>query len=190
MDLKELGLTKKKAQELVIDRIVDSLMHRKSYDDDDFEYQGESDFAKGLKKLVREQITKQVESIGKKHVLPGVKKMVDDAVMQETNTWGEKVGKAATFKEYLVEKAEAWLAEVVDFRGNPKTACDSYWRGNSTRVMYLIDSHMQYQIESAMKEALKKFDKSVGKGLTAAIHSQFAKMATAVNATIERKAPK
>lgn len=91
--------------------------------------------------------------------------IVENMVLTETNRWGEKTGKSVTFKEYLVQRAEAYMQEEVNYEGKPRGTDSFSWSARSTRVAYMIHKHLHYEIEAAMKTALANVNSAVTKGL-------------------------
>jgi hypothetical protein len=71
-----------------------------------------------------------------------------------------------TFIEYLVARAEAYLREDVNFDGKSKDEHSGYsWSKSQTRIVWLVNKHLQYSIESAMKDAVKTINDAVTEGL-------------------------
>ena len=94
--------------------------------------------------------TRFLSAIGDKFIVPAMKEFVETFMIQETNKWGEKIGQKLTFTEYLVKRAEEYAQEMVDSDGRAKGDLrDSYnWRGSTTRISYLINSHLRFHIEN------------------------------------------
>ena len=169
ISLEKIGLSEEALAERVVNKLVDDILVSLDYDEETQEWNGSSTFLTRLDKMVKDRLNQVIENIGQNHVLPKVTEMVETLVLQETNTWGEKVGKPLTFIEYMVSRAEAYMREPVNFNGKTK-AEDSYsWKSNTTRISYMIDKHLQYSIESAMKQALKDANASITKGLEEAV---------------------
>jgi len=59
--------------------------------------------------------------------------------------------------------------EPVSYDGKSKSPDNYGWSPRSTRIVYLINSHLQYSIETAMKNALATANKSIVGGLEAAV---------------------
>ena len=80
--------------------------------------------------------------------------------------------------EYLVERGDAYLREPTDHwgkaRGEPGT--DYNWKASTTRIAGLIDKHLSFAIDSAMKKALAEVNASIVGGLEAAVKIQLAKI--------------
>lgn len=166
-DIESLGFTKEELQERVIERIVDSVMTSHSYDPDaDREFKIESQFVRELQKRITQQINDSINALAEKHVLPNVASYVENLTLQQTNSWGEKQGSPVTFIEYLTKRAEAYMQEKVNYEGKSKEENGAYsWSGTQTRITHLVEKHLHYSIESAMKDALKVATSEVAKGI-------------------------
>lgn len=163
--LESLGLDEDALVEKLVDRIAGNVLQSLRYDEDGDEWFGDSPVAQKLNRMVKDRLDAVVVEMGNKHVLPRVNEMVEGLVLQGTNRWGEKVGKPVTFKEYLCQRAEAYMKEEVDYNGKPKGTDSFSWRAKSTRVAYMIDKHLHYSIENAMQDAFKQANNSIAEGL-------------------------
>lgn len=169
LTLEALGLDQDKLADKLVDRLAQNMLTSIGYDEEGDEWFGTSPFSKKLNDLVRARLDKIVNDLADKHVLPRVNEMVEGLVLQQTNQWGEKVGKPITFIEYLTQRAEAYMTEEVDHDGKiKKESNSSFYRGRSTRVAYMIDKHLHYEIERAMKAAFQNVNSAVAEGLHAA----------------------
>ena len=68
---------------------------------------------------------------------------------------------ALTFAEYLVHRAERYIAEEVDYQGKPKSVDSYQWRAHSTRIVHMIHEHLNFRISSAIEGAMKDANKSI-----------------------------
>jgi hypothetical protein len=163
--LEALGFTKDELQERVIDRLCRQIMQGTSLDEDGEQWETDSTFARKLNERVREQIDVAIDALAAKHVLPNVAQYVENLSLQETNKWGESKGKSVTFIEYLVQRAEAYMQEPVDFQGRVKGQDSFSWKGTQTRLTHLVHEHLHYSIEAAMKQALQVANSKIAKGI-------------------------
>lgn len=164
--LELLGMTKEQMQELVIARAAERLLRWEVREDGVEVPPTESKLGKRLEAVVVKQIDAKVAELAEKHVLPNVSLYVETLVLQETNKWGEKIGKPVTFIEYLVQRAAAYLKENVDFEGKGRDEKDSYlWKGTQTRLTHLVHRHLHYSIETAMKNALTVANGAIATGI-------------------------
>lgn len=186
LTIESLGISKDDLTDRIVERVSHAVLHNTTCDEDGDERWLQSEFSKTLQALVVDKINKAVEDIAGKNVLPNVASYVEGLCLQETNRWGEKVGKPVTFVEYLVSRAESYLREEVDYEGRSKAErSDSYsWRSSGTRVSYMIHKHLQYSIETAMKDALKTANASIVGGLQKAVEQKLAEISVNLNVDV------
>ena len=166
IDLAALGFTKEELQDRVIDQIVQSVMYGRYSDEDGDETFRDSRFKQELDKRVQARIDDTINALAEKHILPNVSAYIEELTLQQTNQWGEKKGAPVTFVEYLVQRAQAYMQEQVDHDGKDKASSNSsYWSGKQTRITYLINNHLHYSIESAMKNALQVASGEIARGI-------------------------
>jgi len=173
MKIEDLGLTKDKLTQLVVDQIVGN-----AYDGESFISEASigSSIEEQLKERVTASINETVDRIGNEVILPKVNEMIENHIVQKTNEWGEEKGEPKTFVEHLIARADYYMQEPVDHNGKTK-AEDSYnWRKNTTRICYLVDHHLQYSISVAMEAALKEANSSIAEGLKKAVSIQIDKV--------------
>jgi hypothetical protein len=171
--LESLGFTKEELQNRVVDQLCENILSGKGYDEDGAEYYEDSQFKKKLEERLKEHINATIGAIAEKHVLPNVTAYIENLCLQETNKWGEKTGQKVTFIEYLTQRADAYIREDVNYQGKSKSEGDSYnWSKNTSRISYLINSHLQYAIEGMTKAALANANKSIVGGIEQAVKIQ------------------
>lgn len=186
--LESLGFTKEDLQERVIDQLCSSLMSGKTYDEDGNEEYNDSQFKKKLEERLKTHINERINAIAEAHVLPNVTQYIENLTLQETTKWGEKTGQPVTFIEYLVQRAHAYIQEEVDYNGKSKSEGDSYnWRKNTTRIAYLINAHLQYNISVAMKNALDDANKSIVGGIEKAVKIQLEQIVGGIKTSVAVK---
>jgi hypothetical protein len=167
LDLKMLGITQEDLQQRVVEAIVERTLNDRQWS----EYHEEAESTPSSMKLaieknLRARIDAGIAAIAEKHVLPNVAEYLEGFCLQETNQWGEKKkGAPVTFIEYLVAKANEYMGEQVDYSGKTKGDGDYNWRGKQTRVTFLVNQHLQNNIEAAMKQALGDINQSIAQGL-------------------------
>jgi hypothetical protein len=164
--LKEIGITKEELQEKVIEKVVRCVLSRNSFDEDGNVEAISSDFSNRLNKLVQEKIQSTIDKIASKSVLPNVEKYIKDLKIQKTNHYGEAKAEPQTIVEYLIQTAENYMTEKVNYDGKTKSQSDSYsWKGEQTRVTHMVHQYLHYSIETAMKNALQNANSQIVKGL-------------------------
>lgn len=157
IDLKDLGITQEELQERTIDALCERLLSRQVYDPDSGEDSwSDSPFAKKLDERIKSHIDSSVDAVAQEHVLPRVSAMLEGICLQKTNEWGEPKGDPVTFTEYLIQRAEHYLTEKVNFKGESRRE-DRYgsFSPTQTRVTFLVEKHLHYSIQTAMENALK-----------------------------------
>lgn len=188
MDLKSLealGITADVLTDRIVDKAVERLLSSNNFDEDGEEYVVPSGLKQRLDKAVKVQIDGKIAALAEQHVLPRVSEMIENLTLQATNNWGEKTGAPVTFIEYLTQRADAYMQEPVNHNGKTKTE-DSYsWSKSTSRVAYLINSHLHYSIETAMKNALANANSSIAKGLEDAVKTALQSATAKLNVTVK-----
>jgi len=165
LDFESLGFTREELQERVVSRMVDTLL-------------GDADaptlFQDGIESLVRDRIDAAVVAIGDKHVLPNIQDYVAQARFEPTNKWGEPKEPAMTLIEYLEKRAESYLTEQVNYKGEPRGRDGYNWKPDQTRVAHLVHEHIQYDISTAIQKALKTLNADVADGLAETVRIKLA----------------
>lgn len=175
LNLEALGFTKEELQQRVVDQLCKELMTNLAYEENE-EYPIDSEFGKKLKAVVKLHIDDTIMAIAQIHIFPKVSEYIENLTLKETNKWGEAKGQSLTFIEYMVQRAEAYMIEKVDYNGKAKGQ-DSYsWKGTQTRLSHLIHQHLQYSIENAMKAALTEANSHIAKGLEETVKIKLAEI--------------
>lgn len=186
MDLKDLGFTQKELQSKVVDRISEKLMTRDSCDENGDLWVKSSEFKTALETRIKEGIDAAINKLAEEHLLPNVAKQVEEMCLQSTNEWGEKKGEPLSFTEYLIARAERYLAEKVDYDGNSKSEKGGYsWSGTQTRITHLVEKHLHYKIESAMKKAVQEANDVITKGITETVKIKLAEINAKLKITVK-----
>lgn len=165
----DLGLSQAELREQVIERAAQKL--RDSIDTGDYGH---------LDRVVKEATDKAIALYIEKHVVPMIQCQIEDITFQATNQWGEKKGTKLTFREYLVDRAEKWLREEVNYEGKPKGADSFGWLGTQTRVAHMIHQHLHYSIENAIKKLLETANAQIAGGIQDTIKLKLAEIQTAL----------
>jgi len=167
LTIESLGISKDDIAERVVDRVVDQLLHNLDDTDEDGTPTGaRSQFQDQMRARIKEKIDSAVDEVAAKHILPNITAYLESLVMQETNAWGEKKGAPVTFIEYLTQRAEVFMVEPVDHEGKSKRENTwGSWSQKGTRVAWMMDKHLQYSIEHAMKAALANANSQIAGGI-------------------------
>jgi hypothetical protein len=185
--LESLGISQNEVVERVVQKIADNLLHAYAVDDEGDEVvAGPTKFMAALQARVIERMDCAIEEIAAKNVLPNVASYVEGLVLEQTNKWGERVGKPVTFIEYLVQRAETYLTEPVNYEGKTKEETGGYsWSKAQTRITWLVNKHLQYSIETAMKQALSTANSAIVKGLEETVKIKLAEVASKLKVKVE-----
>lgn len=187
IDLAALGISREDLINRIVDKAAEDLFTEVNIDEDGDEWRAKSAVAKQLDALIKQRIDERVTALADAHVLPNVTAYIETLTLQETNRWGEKTGQKLTFIEYLAERADAYMREDVNFQGKTKDQ-DSYnWRKNTTRIAYMVHEHLQYSIESAMKQALATANSSIVGGLEAAVKTSLGNVLEKLKVEVKTK---
>jgi hypothetical protein len=187
-DLSALGITQEELQQRVVDKIAEAVLRYETDDENGDPVWVESDMKRTMDKLVRERINAEVQRLADAHVLPKVTQMIETITLQQTNKWGEKTGEPVTFIEYLVQRADFYMNESVDFQGKAKGQGDSYsWKGAQTRLTHLVHEHLHYSIEAAMKDAIKSVNAAIVPALAETARLKLAQLAGSLKVDVTAK---
>lgn len=177
-----IGLTQEELQERVIAGLVTKILGER---DGGFP---ESEVMKETNQLIEEAVNAKVKAVSDEFVLPRVGALIEGFCLQKTNEWGEKIGKAMTFTEYLIQRAEFYLTEKVDYDGKPKGARDNYsWKGSQTRVSHMIDKHLHYEISRAMTEAVGHANETLAEGIQDTVKIKLGEIASKLKVEVKTK---
>lgn len=188
IDLSAIGINQDELQQRVVDKIAESVLRYESSDEDGDPVWVASDMARSMDKLVRERINAEVQRLADAHVLPKVSQMVESIVLQQTNEWGEKTGKPVTFIQYLVQRADFYMNEKVDFQGKPKSAAGGCsWNGTQTRLTHLVHEHLHYSIDTAMKGALSQVNAAIVPALAETAKAKLSEIAASLKVEVKTK---
>jgi hypothetical protein len=176
--LESLGISKESVEQKLIEHLAQELLTEIQYDhDDDSEYRARSSLAKKLDAMVKQHIDTTINALAQKHVLPNVTSYIENLTLQTTNQWGEKKGAPVTFIEYLTQRAEDYMQEKVNYDGKTKADSGGYsWSGTQTRITYMVNQHLHYSIETAMKNALQLATSGIATGLQETVKVKLAEV--------------
>jgi len=183
MDIEALGFTQEELQDRVVNQICETVLSGMEYDPHE-DCPVASRFEKVINARIEQQVNDTINALAEKHVLPNVAQYIEELTLQKTNEWGEKKGEPVTFVEYLVQRAQAYMQEKVDFDGKSKDEAGYSWRGKQTRITCLIHAHLHYAIESAMKKALSGATGEIAKGISETAKIQLNKIAAKMDIAV------
>jgi hypothetical protein len=185
--LESLGLNQEQLTERLLDKLVESVLSSNGFDDDGENYSQRSQLARRLDGMIQERVDALVVAIGDKHVLPVISEKVENLVLQETTKWGEKTGKPVTFIEYMIQRAERYMTDEVNFNGKTKEQDGYSWSKHSTRVVHMVHQHLHFQIETAMKTALVNANSAIAQGIQGAVKIALDEVVSKLTVSVKTK---
>lgn len=192
MDLKELGFTREEIEEKLLARVSRDILKELRVDVDEDgetkEYYAKSTFAKTLVEYLQSHLDSKVEEVAEKYLLPQIIGKAEALVLQPTNKWGEKQGEPTTLTEYMVKQAEKYITEKVDYNGKSKEENRGYsFEGKQTRIAHMINRHLHYTIENAVKKALGDANSILTKGIEETVKIQLEEVSKKLKIGVKTK---
>lgn len=181
ISLTDLGITPEELRQRVVDKIAGDIMSDECF---------ESDLQRKVSLMLKEKVDAAVTALGDRVVAPRIAEMLEDLCLQQTNLWGERTGKALTFIEYLTQRAEGYMTEKVNAQGKTAAECKSSrssFSAAQSRVAFMVDSHLQYSIKTAMEKALAEANSQIAAGITDTVKQQMSDILGRVKATVTVK---
>ena len=186
IDLQALGISNEELVNRLVDKISQDLLVSIDIDEDGGEYRAKNDIAKKLDALIKQTIDAKVAALAEKHITPNINTYIENLTLQQTNKWGEKTGQQITFIEYLTKQAELYLVEPVNFEGKTKEECGSYsFNKSQSRITHLIDKHLHYSIETAMKNALATANSAISEGITETVKIKLTEIVSKIKTEVK-----
>ena len=178
----QIGMDQEELQERVVDGLVEKIIGGR---DNDFPH---GEVMTEVNERITNAITARVEAVANEFVLPRIEALIEGFCLQRTNKWGEKIGEQMTFTEYLVNRAENYLIEDVNYEGKTKGESGGYsWSKSQSRVAHMIDKHLHYEIERAMKAAVNEANESIAEGLEKACVIKLGEIAEKLQVSVKTK---
>lgn len=192
LTLESLGLSGEELQERIIEKACERLLSNPFYSYEDgqqYEYIGDSPFCKEIDKRIKDNIEKRFDQIAQEHILPHITERIQNLIVHQTNEYGEKKGESMTLVEYLVEKAEDFMLEEVDYNGNPKGKRMSWERMDpeKTRLAHQIHQYLHNHIEKAMKEVVGSANKTISEALAETCKIQLTNISNKLKVAVTTK---
>lgn len=162
--LQELGFTREEIEQKVVEKIAADMLTEFVYDAETGMEPHDTHLAVRFRDIIRKHVERQLNKLAEEYVVPNIREIIESVRLTPTNQWGESVGPAQTWTEYLAASAKNYLEQPVDYDGKP-TERNSYGRNTQTRLTHLIHQHLHYSIESAMKGAVDQIKASISPAL-------------------------
>lgn len=177
--MKELGLDPKRIEEAVVEQLVEQLQ-------EDSETYGHRAIEAAEARIL-ERADETVAAICEEKILGNIDEYVRNLVLQKTNSYGEPRGEAQTFTEWLVEQADAYLTEDVNYQGKNRKQDNYDWRSNSNRLTYMINEHLESRINTVMKAAIGDANERLATSLEETVNVEMKKIAAKLKTTVTVK---
>ncbi len=187
IDLVALGLNQEQLQDLVASKVANALLAREEYGEDSREEVRSSRFFKAVNNLVRDEVDAAVRRMAETSILPMVGTHIEGVLLQETNNWGQAVGEPMTFLEYLTQRAEHYLTEPVDYEGKSQAESNGYsFKSTQSRIAHMVDRHLHYAIETAMKDALVTANSALAEGIEATVKMKLREISNSIKVVVKK----
>lgn len=182
MKIEDLGLTKEELLDVLAQKIID----KSELDDYDYRESIIEKAEKNMQKMIQEAVKDSVENIGDEVVKPRIDELVEGHCIQRTTSYGEAIGEEMTFKEFLIQCAQDYMAAPVDSSGQTKKE-SSYtsWRQSSNRLSFLIDKKIGDAIRFGVDAALKDIKSDLGKALSDQIKVSVNKITSGIEVKVK-----
>ena len=176
--LKALGLDTEELGNRIVDQAVEALLNTTGFNPDtEEETRYESRFKREIEKRIQQAVDEKIAALAAVHLIPRVGEMIESANLRRTNQYGEPKGPAMTFIEYIVQRAEAYMSEDVDFHGQSKADLEAKnestynWRNCGPRLTVLMRRYIQDTLEKHAKAAITDVNQVVAKNIENAARS-------------------
>lgn len=174
----DLGISQEELREQIIDRAAERLAKYLAKRDDTYQ---------PIRDVVMETVETVTRRIADEEVRPWAEGQIENLVMQRTNSWGEATGKPTTFREYLIEMAEKYMNEPVDYEGRTQNEQRGYsFKKATTRLAFMIDKHLHFHIERAMKDALANANSAIVGGIQETVRVKLAEISEKLKVEVKR----
>lgn len=185
IDLQTLGFTQEQLQDRVVQAMCDRLMTEVSVDDEGCEHWHTSTVGRKLSEMVKQKVNDAVQAVAEKYVLPNVSEYLEKLSIKATNRYGEEKGPPQTFIEYITARAEAYMTEEVNHEGKGKSQHDyGSWTARGTRIAFMVHQHLQYTLDSIIKDAIKNANDKLIIGIQETCRIKLREVADALKVTV------
>lgn len=162
-----LGITPEQIAEKVATKIADDLMRRKSIfaneDGDPVERVVSTEFGNMISQAVTAKVAEGVALAAEKIVGERLVENLTALRFPQTNGYGETKREPLTLLEFVAQRVDTFLTERVDHEG--RSGSSGYSTKDNTRVVWMIDKHLKYTIESHMQQVLADANSQITGGI-------------------------
>lgn len=187
--LESLGLSQEEITRRVVNNITEHALRRvvQGEDDDDYTHKP-TEFAKAVDEQVKVAIDRAITNIAGRHVLPEIERFIENFWITETNQWGEKKGRTFTFVEYLFDRTQAYMTEMVDTNGKGQTEVSEYqrreWRGVQPRMLHYMNKQLMDGMVKALGTVVTEARGTLCDSLTEAVQQTLLELTSKVSVKI------
>lgn len=172
LTLESLGLKQEELADRLVEALADNFMHKVGMDGEGDTYSTRSAVAVRLEGELRKMVDAKVVAFADAAIAPLIADSIEKVTFQQTNSYGEAKRDPLTFREYLIQRAENYMTEQVNYQGKSKSE-DSYsWSPKGTRIAHMIHEHLHYHINSSVKKALADINSKIAAGIQETVKLQ------------------
>lgn len=189
--LEALGINPETLGDRIVDQAVDALLNATGFDPDtEEETRYESLFKKAIETRIQRAVDEKISALALVHLVPRVGEMIEKADMRKTNRYGEPQTPSMTFKEYIAHRAESYMTEDVDSRGNSKADLEAKkestydWRPSGPRLTVLMKLYIKDTMEKAAKSAVNDVNTVIAKNIEKAAKDAIASAASLIKVSV------
>lgn len=167
ISLEELGLTKEKLTNMLLEQLVDKFLEDAST--------LEKKFDETVKKHIEEEVTEIFDNRFEGITSNLFKEYLDNFRFTQTNKWGETKKPPMTVTEFLENRAGEYLGEKVNSDGLTEEQCrrkSRIFQPIGSRLMWAIDKYLESQLQDHLKRLLSEANSQIAEGLKTAINEQ------------------
>lgn len=187
--LEALGITREDVLACTVKELAKQILGQ----DDEGEYESpnlEAMVSRETRKFIDEKVMETVRAECDKAFTPLIESRLADYTFQQTNSWGEKLGRTLTITEFLVQRIDAYMMEEVDSNGRSQEECrarhDSFYK-KGTRVSQAIDRYFEISMKTAMDQVLKDGASILTEGIKKAAEGALGDIHKRLTARVEIK---
>lgn len=185
--LEALGISPEELGNRIVEQCVDALLNSTGFNPEtEEETRYESKFKREIEKRIQDAVDEKIAALAAEHLIPRVGEMIEKADMRQTNRYGEPTSPPMTFKEYIAQRAEAYMSEDVNYHGKSKAEDgDGYnWRKEGPRLTVLMRGYIRETLETHAKAAVTDVNKVIASNLEKAARDAITSASAALKVTV------
>lgn len=186
--LKSLGIAPEELGERIVDQAVDRLLNTLGFDpESNEEIQYVSKFQRQIQERLQKAVDEKIAAIAAEHLIPRVGELIEKANMTQTTKFGEPKGAPMTFMEYIAHRAEVYMSENVDHKGESKQETNNEygWRAEGPRLVVFMKMYIRDTMEKQAKEAVSDVNKVIAQNIQKAAMQAIAAAANSLKVEVK-----